>query len=244
MKLISLNIELNRHYKTVLDFIKKEIPDVICFQELLEDDFEYFKKEFAMEGVFRVCSLVKPLVHTDIAGKRQGVAIFSKKIINSGSIFYEGSEENLCVPTGDNTKDQNIYKNRSLVWAEIEDINKKTYKYITTHLPATRKGESSPYQLEVLDLLLKELNSFSEFVLCGDMNAPRGKETFSRLESKYKDNIPKEYKTSIDQKLHRAKGLQLMVDGLFTTPKYKTSKVRLVDGISDHMAIVAEIEKK
>jgi hypothetical protein len=34
-----------------------------------------------------------------------------------------------------------------------------------------------------------------------------------------------------------------MVDGLFTTPVYQTSNVKLVDGVSDHMAIVAEIHK-
>ena len=75
------------------------------------------------------------------------------------------------------------------------------------------------------------------------MNAPRGNETFSRLEEKYKDNIPREYKTSIDQNLHKVKGIQFMVDGLFTTPVYKASNVKLVDGISDHMAVVAEINK-
>ena len=52
---------------------------------------------------------------------------------------------------------------------------------------------------------------------CGDMNVPRGNETFNRLAEKYKDNIPLEYKTSIDQNLHRVKGLQVMVDGLYYT---------------------------
>jgi len=34
-----------------------------------------------------------------------------------------------------------------------------------------------------------------------------------------------------------------MVDCLFSTPAYKASNVKLVDGVSDHMAIVAEIRK-
>ena len=42
--------------------------------------------------------------------------------------------------------------------------------------------------------------------------------TFNRLAEKYKDNIPLEYKTSIDQNLHRVKGLQVMVDGLLLHP--------------------------
>ena len=39
------------------------------------------------------------------------------------------------------------------------------------------------------------------------------------------------------------RGLGLMVDGLFTTPKYIASNVKLEPGVSDHMAIVANIEK-
>ncbi len=42
MKLISINVELNRHKKTILDFLKKERADVICMQELLEEDFVFF----------------------------------------------------------------------------------------------------------------------------------------------------------------------------------------------------------
>ena len=53
MKLISINIELNKHYKTVLDFLKQENPDVICLQELLGDDFENFKKVLGKQGIFK-----------------------------------------------------------------------------------------------------------------------------------------------------------------------------------------------
>jgi hypothetical protein len=34
-----------------------------------------------------------------------------------------------------------------------------------------------------------------------------------------------------------------MVDGLFTTPAYEAQDVKLVDGVSDHMAVVAPITK-
>ena len=129
------------------------------------------------------------------------------------------------------------------MWVNVKDKDDNHYKFVTTHFTITKNGESTPYQLEVLDLLLAQLEKLGEFVFCGDMNAPRGNETFNRLAEKYKDNIPLEYKTSIDQNLHRVKGLQVMVDGLFTTPTYRTSNVKLVDGISDHMAVVAEINK-
>jgi exonuclease III len=241
MKLISLNIELNRHYETVFDLIKKEKPDVICLQELLEEDFERFKKEFGMDGVFKVFQYVNDHRFGDIYDKRHGVAIFSKKIEDFGYFFYEGKEENIMKSFEEYLVSAEFHKNEVLVWAYIKDEKGAVYRFTTTHFPVTEKGESTPYQLEVADKLLAKLADIGEFVLCGDMNAPRGNETFSRFAKTYKDNIPLEYKTSLDQNLHRVKGLQYMVDSLFTTPGYKAENVKLVDGVSDHMAIVADI---
>lgn len=244
MKLVSINIELNKHYKTVLDFLKLQEPDVICLQELLEDDFEDFKKVLGKQGVFKSRRRVGKYSHLqDIEGKKEGIAIFAKKIIDSGSIYYEGSEENILKTYSEYLSDEENNKNSVLLWVKTENEDGETYKFTTTHVPATKEGQSTPYQLRVINLLLKKLDSLGEFVFCGDMNAPRGNETFSRLAKKYKDNIPPEYKTSLDQNLHRVKNLQHMVDGLFTTPAYNASNVKLLDGISDHMAIVADINK-
>jgi len=243
MKLISLNIEVNRHYDTVLNFLKKEKADVICLQELLENDFPRFKKELGMEGVFKEFNYVNYKNDNNINGQKHGVAIFSKDIIDSGYIFYFGKEDNLLKSFKDYLSNENNKKNSVLVWAEIKNSAGETFRFISTHLPVTKEGESSIYQLQVVDALLKTLDSIPEFILCGDMNAPRGKESFSRLAKRYKDNIPLEYKTSIDQKLHRVKGIMFVVDGLFTTPSYDTLNVKLVDGVSDHMAIVADIER-
>jgi exonuclease III len=243
MKLISLNIENNLHYETVLPFIKKERPDVICFQEVLEEDFEFLKRELDLNGIFCCFSYIKSKSYLQLRGKKQGVAIFSKNIVNSGSIFYYGQENNILKPFTEYMSDEKFTKNYALIWANIKNNDNIIYKIITTHLPVTKEGESSPFQIEVASNLLSTLSTLGELVLCGDMNAPRGSKTFSMLEKNYKDNIPEEYKTSIDQNLHRVKGIQFMVDGLFTTPTYKASNVKLVDGVSDHMAIVAEILK-
>ncbi len=87
------------------------------------------------------------------------------------------------------------------------------------------------------------LDAEEGFVLCGDFNAPRGGEIFSELAARYRDNIPAQYTTSIDASLHRAGDLQLMVDGIFTTPEYQASSVLLHSGVSDHYAVTADITK-
>jgi len=244
MKLISLNIQNNLHGEEVLKFLKKENAEVICLQECLEENFDFFKKELDFEGVFKTLSYVDSATYPDLKDKRQGIAIFTKKILDSGYIFYAGSEENTPRPFVEYKLGEKFNANRALIWVKTEDSNGLPYTFITTHLPDTCRGVTTPYQLEVADAFLKKLEAFKEFVLCGDMNARRGEEAFGKIAEKYKDNIPSEYKTSLDQNLHRVKGLQNMVDGLFTTPTYKAYDVKLVDGLSDHMAIIALVDKK
>lgn len=244
MKLISINIESNFHTKLVLNFLKKEKADVICLQEFLEEDFELYKKELNFEGVFQSWSYWKnEKNYPQLTGKKQGVAIFAKNIIDSESIFYVGEEKNILKSFDEYMSDEKFQKNKAFIWADIKDDNGTLFKFITTQLPVTKEGEVTPYQIEVINSMLSHLEDLGEFVLCGDTNAPRGRQAFSLISEKYKDNIPLEYKTSIDQNLHKVKGIQFMVDGLFTTPTYKASNVILQDGISDHMAVIAKIDK-
>ena len=236
MKLVCINIELNKHREKVLDFLKKEKPDVICLQELLESDFERFKNELNMEGVFElfyVLSLTREPDRPELNGQKYGVAIFSKKIFNSGVNFYVGTKENILKPLDKYFENKENTKNNVFVWVDIENKKGEKFKFITTHLPVTKNGEVTDFQLK----------NIPEFVICGDTNAPRGREAFDKMAKVYKDNIPKKYKTSIDQNLHRVKGIQFMVDCLFSTPGYTAKDVKLVDGVSDHIAIVADIEK-
>ena len=243
MKLISLNIENNTHPETLI-FLKKEKADIICLQEVLEEDFEIFKKELGLNGVYQPWNYWNSqIIHPHLFGKKQGLAIFAKNIINSESIFYIGKEENIIKSFNEYLSNKESQKNNILLWATVRDANGIIFKFATTQLPVTYKGEVTTTQLKIIDRMLYEIKYLNEFILCGNMNAPRGYESFIRISEKYKDNVPSEYKTSIDQNLHRVKGIQFMVDGLFTTPGYKASEVRLVDGISDHMAIIAEINK-
>ena len=249
MKLISINIQNNLHNEKVLELVKKENANVVCMQELLEEDFDFFKRSLNMDGVFCIWRYIEHSSCRDMIGKKEGVAIFSKNIVESGSIFYKGKKENMLLSFDDYISSPLYSHNNGLAWVVVNNNIGLPIKIVTTHLPVTQvgmsgpyvEGESTPFQLEIVDKLINTLKAFGELVLCGDMNAPRGRGTFTRLSKTFKDNIPETYKTSLDQNLHRVKGLQLMVDGLFTTPLRQVSNVKLVDGISDHMAIVAEI---
>ena len=69
------------------------------------------------------------------------------------------------------------------------------------------------------------------------------------LAAKYKDNVPVQYKTSIDVALHRLgkerpeEFADKMVDGIFSTPLYEVKNVEMKGGVSDHCALVATVTK-
>lgn len=242
MKIISINVEIDRHHDTVNALIKKEDPDVVCMQELLEEDFEYFKNQIGMGGVYIPTVYIYSHAHGGPQNKRYGLGIFAKQILNTGYSYYVGSEAHINQSFEEYFTEIPVIQDRGLLWADI-DVAGVAYRVATTHFTITPMGSVTDYQLGCLDSLFTALDTLGEFMLLGDMNAPRGLETWRRLAEKYKDNIPAQYETSIDQHLHRVKGLQLMVDGLFTTSTYEATNVRLVDGVSDHMAVVANVTK-
>jgi len=246
MKIISLNIELNRHHDLVLPFLKNEKADIVCLQELLEEDFEMYKKELDMNGVCRMTGYIADKVHTESRGKKEGIAIFSKKIIKDwGYFFHVWDQDKVEMSFDEYVTTTNLLKPRALLWVDVIDDNGNAFKIITTHLSVTYKGEVTPLQLEANSIFINQAKSLGEFVMCGDTNAPRGREAFDIIAKEFKDNIPLQYISSLDKKLHRMKDdVDYMVDCLFTTKGYKALNVELRDGLSDHWAVVAEVIKE
>ena len=117
-----------------------------------------------------------------------------------------------------------------------------SFTIATTHFPWTDAARTSDFQRQACDGLLR-LTSGRSLVVCGDFNAPRGREIFTRLAGTWRDNVPPIYDSSIDPVLHRVPDLRLMVDGVFSTPDYDVSAVTLHQGVSDHRAITALVSR-
>ncbi len=245
MKIISINIERDLHTDTVLPFLKNEGPEVVCMQELFEDQVDFYKKELEMECFYKPMNLWDSSIRCkENKGVRKfGIAIFAKDIKESNSEYIVGDENNLNVHIPSTRVEDRNNVNTLVMWAKILSLNGKEYNIASTHFTWTYEGVSTPFQIEDAKKLINILdNNLKEFILIGDTNAPRGRTTFEMIASHFKDNIPKEYKTSIDQNLHRVKGLFNMVDCFFTKGDIKVENVKLVDGVSDHMAVVGEVE--
>lgn len=243
IKFASVNIEHNLHNISVLKFLKDNRPDVFCLQELLQVDIPMFESELGVKCVFAPMAET-PVVRGDLSSPTTliGVGIFSNSPFKNSSAHYYFGDSNVIPPFYRDSKTGVLLTNKVLLQAKIvfyDDV----YTFATTHFTWTPDGKVNNDQKVDLSNLFKVLDLIPEFVLAGDFNAPRGGEIFAQIENKYKDNIPKHYSTSIDKNLHRAGDLQLMVDGLFSTPTYEISEVELCDGVSDHMAIKALVLK-
>lgn len=241
LRIVSVNIERSKHLDRIVPFLKEQNADVVCIQECMERDVPLFEEIIGPKLIFTpLCIfLARPPV------EEEGVyaqAIFSRLPVRSRlEKYYAGEYEPLTL-FGEDSEEMIARVARALSVVEIEK-NGTIFKVATTHFTWSKNGEPTEEQARDLVTLFALLDEQKEFVLTGDFNAPRGRETFDTLARKYKDNIPAHYTTSIDGDLHRAGQLSLMVDGLFTTRAYSATDVYLQDGISDHLGVSATINK-
>jgi endonuclease/exonuclease/phosphatase family metal-dependent hydrolase len=243
LKLVQLNIEGNKHLDVVLPFLREQAADVVCLQELCEEDAGSFEEALnATHFYTRMSRGPDNLVY--------GSAIFSKvPILRSLSLQYGGSAEEL--PDFNRTNIRTVHDSQrfSLSVCDLEKDG-EVFRIGTTHFPVTEKGQPTDFQRTDMRALLDLLKQQGELVFTGDFNAPRGGEIFSMLAECYQDNVPLQYKTSLDLTLHRASKahpdelVDKMVDGIFSTPGYVVSDVSMHGGVSDHCALVATITKR
>lgn len=232
LRFVSLNIEQDRHLDSVERFLIETAPDVVCLQEVTGRGFERLTRATGWEGT------MEPQILTPAGGDAWGVAILSRLPLHDvRRDLYNGSSAEPLQAWADH--DQATIR-RWLLRATVAQDG-LPFRVATTHFVWTHDGEADDLQRSALKRVLDLLADEPELVLAGDFNAPRGGEIFGILAGRYRDNIPEHYRTSLDPVLHRAGHLERMVDGLFTSGFYRTQNVRLVPGVSDHQAIVAEI---
>ncbi len=241
LKLLSLNIEGDNHYERIFPFFAKEDPDVLCLQEFFLEDLSMFEEKLGMKG-YAVGMWTTNLPNTSrIAPKGvMGVVIFSKlPFLLSEHAWYVGTDHEVVEMFAEGVGPEKV--SRALLWVDVEKEGKK-YRIATTHFTWSPAGSVTHTQRQHLQSLLEITTNLGESIVCGDFNAPRGKEIFETLAAIYTDNIPPNVHTTMDNKLHRISTLDpLVVDVLFTSSMYIAKNVHVIDGVSDHCAVVGEI---
>lgn len=233
IKLITLNIEGDRHLDRVIPFLQKENADVICLQEVLQSNVELLKNELQMFGEY------EPTLAYKEPNDYKGVLTLTN--VKPEATLKEYYAKALGdIPVFNNDLSFNL--NRLLLTFQIIK-DTIPFKIINTHFTWTHDGKPNDLQRRDFEAMTNLLKSKEEFVLCGDFNMPRGLGLWDELATMYKDNIPADVISTLDENLHKVKSLRYVVDGMFSTKGYNVSDVRIVNGVSDHKAVVGIIKK-
>ncbi len=244
LKLISVNMEGEKHFPRILNLIATENPDVICLQECTEEFLRILQKQ----GFTTSFCVMRWQIQNDVA-YQEGNAIATKVPHTAISKHFYRPDHTLpiTVPTPNDLKHHNI------IIAQVPDSDGTLYTIATTHGIYTPNGLPDEHQREGIKKLLSLLLSEKPHILCGDFNIPRGFNSLHEEITKlYQDMIPAEYQSSLDRTWHvHGKNQNLtepifdsyMVDYLFTKPEYTVTNVRLQFGVSDHAAVIAQIDK-
>lgn len=233
LHLLTLNIECDKHLDLVLPFLEKQSFDVICLQEVFAKNIPLFESRLGMKAIYTKLGVLDE----NNTLNEMGVCILSSLPIVASQIhvYYEGDGRPPIY-----SHEEPLRMLRKVIVAAFEKEG-HLFRIATTHFTWSVGGQATDLQRDHLTKMLGYLSAYKELVLCGDFNAPRGREIFSKIADCYKDNVPPQVTTSIDATLHYAGDLQLMVDGIFTTPGYIAENVTVHGGVSDHMGLSAFI---
>jgi endonuclease/exonuclease/phosphatase family metal-dependent hydrolase len=231
IKLVSVNIEGQKHLGSVGEFLAREDTEIVCLMEACETDVaelcngKYPYYEYAPNDVLT-------------SGLPTGVVIISKQPMKRVEQYYCGEDDRAyLVNPGMGTHAP------VLLIAEVG-----TMRIGAVHFSWTPNGSIDARQKKDTGVLLDYLRTKGELVVCGDFNIPRPNKMYRQLALNYRDNIPMSITTTIDPTLHYANKdqpgkLETVVDYVWSTPQYRVENVRVECGVSDHCAVVCEINK-
>lgn len=238
IKIVSINIEGDKHLVRILPFLKKVQPDVICFQEMFADDVPLFETELKGSIIFTPLTTMT-IAHQTMNAPRGlwGIAVWTRKgvVVKKQIIdYYRGNELDVHEPFN-----PAVPFSRA-VQIVLCMVKKKRFMVANTHFTWTPDGKADDRQREDQMKLLVLLKPYKDLILCGDFNAPRGQEVYRQFAQTYVDQLPEHITTTLDPELHRFKSTNtLAVDSIFTTASYKASSFSVETGLSDHKALIA-----
>ncbi|MBP9781330.1 endonuclease/exonuclease/phosphatase family protein [Candidatus Woesebacteria bacterium] len=244
MKLLTVNIEGHKHVDLICNLLATEQPDVICLQEIFEADLPLFQKALQHEDQFQVlyspnANVLKQNQYGIAPMGKWGIALIVNRAFIQDSmhdfhqLFYAGEEQVVPEFVGPYSP------RRSLLVAQL-GVDGQNFAVATTHFTWTPNGQASPQQYNDLKQLKLNLGNYNRFILCGDFNAPRGGEIYAQFAEGLIDHVPRDVLTTLDHTFHYAGMLNLVVDGVLSTPDIGSISTRVIDGVSDHKAIVVE----
>lgn len=237
LKLLTLNIENRRHVERVRATLVDHRPDIACLQEVIESDCAYLASSAGYSVQYALSGHVRD---TPPGPERNwGVAVLTRVPVLRQTLNYYADDPRIRILREPNDP------RRALVVTELEHEG-RSYRIITTHFTWTPNATITDEQRADFARVKDLLSNYPDYVLCGDFNAPRGREMFGKFvdELALIDHLPASVHTTLDARHHRAGALELVVDTVFSTEHYRVTDVRVLEGISDHKGILATVERR
>ncbi len=244
LKLISLNVERSKHLDRIFPFIRSENPDVLSLQEMLERDLPEFQRQSGLaHAIWLRDTFIDAPSNTGGQPDYSGIALLSRWPFGAQGAEYYYMPETGIILEAKMMVDARATNAQGVVWGSVEKDGEE-FSFANTHFTWTQDG--FPNELQETDFLALKaiLSKIAPHILTGDLNAPRGRGMWEKFHALYdRDNIPADTETTVDPDLHKNKQLRLVVDALFSDGIYQVDNVRIVPGLSDHKAVVAEISR-
>jgi len=257
---LHVNIERSKHINLIDRLLSEKRPEIICLSEVIDTDLEKFAKDHDYHYAFG-----SEISYAN--GSNQGVAILSKhNIIETNMLRYD--ENNTTTPPvisfieRHDTKDRPEFRFHYHSVLLVATINKDDQQLTiaTAHFPIadhstygddhdedhsldeTEDIHDINYVRGYFDRLMTLIRHLSSpLIFTSDLNNPRGEYMYDALAHELFDQVPQDITTTMDPKIHRVKNIQLVVDTIMTSPDISCSNFEVIDGVSDHKALLAEL---
>jgi exonuclease III len=246
-----------------MDLISSKQPDIICLQEAIEENVREISNALNYKMIF------SPYVIIDYGNKKScaGISILSKNTLSNIKILRYDSNDttNLPIQSIDNIDQKkdgkrsgDRFKFFSSILSGSITIENKRVTIATTHFPVadhTSRGhidhslnnidciEDILIVREYFDRFMKQTDALDRpLIFTADLNNPRGEYIYDTLAHSLIDLMPKEIESTIDPNVHRmGDQLKLVVDTIMVSPEISPSSIEIIEGVSDHKAVFANI---
>lgn len=247
MKLLSLNIQRGKYISTVIEFIKREQFDAMCFQEVAGGTFGY-KGIDCFEILRQALPLYRTEMETMISLAADPEAYFANAVFIRSMLSLVAretiwlKEKQIITSTP-----SNFSESPRCVLVVAAQMGDRIIKIMSGHLAWSPTPDDTPEKLRQGEILLSwfERHKGEPFLFGADFNVDPSSIIVSKL-SQYGRNLTVEFgiTNTLHPKLHRAQNIfprGLAVDFIFSSPDIDVTKFYpTVEDLSDHIGLVGE----
>ncbi len=165
--------------------------------------------------------------------------------------------EQVASHQGKRASDRFLY-NYTLLAITIKNQHGKPITIATTYFPVVDhnspgladhelKSLEDVQELEHIDFTLEHFLSKlrllkAPIIFTADLNNARGEYVYDTIANELVDIVPQSVLSTIDPKLHRHRGLKLVVDTIMISPNISVKSFTMIQGVSDHQALIASLK--